>query len=343
MPDGVTLPATRRLPATARRLNLVLCATLSLVACTPTSFADPEPLPTLAAALPTANARLLSLPTLPPEWTPTPDRSPTATRTRLPSATPTATRTPPPTWTRKPSPTLTFTPPPGNVTIIGYSLGGRPLEVYQFGNGPVQKLIIAGIHGGYEWNTVHLANELITYFNANPAFIPPEVTLFLVRVVNPDGYARARGVDGQMNDRGVDLNRNWPSNWMADWPRSGCWTYRPVTGGEYPLSEPETRALADFIVRHNFEASISYHSAALGIFAGGYADDRPSLRLAEALAEVTSYPYPPIDTGCYYTGQFSDWAAERGIAAVDVELTNHRDTDFEMNLRLLEVFLRWRR
>jgi hypothetical protein len=336
-----TLHATS-LPAASRRaligLALALCA-----ACASASFADPEPLPTLAAAITQPSGVSAAWPTLPPEWTPTSYRSPTATRTRLPSATPTATRTPPPTWTRKPSPTLTFTPPPGNVTIIGYSVGGRPLEVYQFGDGPTQKLIIAGIHGGYEWNTVHLANELITYFNANPTFIPPEVALYLVRVVNPDGYARARGLDGQMNDRGVDLNRNWPSNWMADWPRSGCWTYRPVTGGEFPLSEPETLALAGFISQHNFEASISYHSAALGIFAGGYAEGRPSLRLAEALAEVTSYPYPPIDTGCYYTGQFSDWAADQGIAAVDVELTNHRDTDFETNLRLLEVFLRWRR
>ncbi|MDW8326207.1 MAG: M14 family zinc carboxypeptidase [Anaerolineales bacterium] len=321
---------------------LALCA-FGLAACTSATFADPEPLPTLAATLPDPGTPHFVFPTLPPEWTSTPYLSPTPTNTRPPSPTPTDTRTPLPSWTPKPKPTLTFTPPPGNVTIIGYSLGGRPLEVYTFGNGPVEKLIIAGIHGGYEWNTVKLADELITYLNANPAFIPPDVTLYIVRVVNPDGYARARGVDGQMNDRGVDLNRNWPSNWMPDWPRSGCWTYRPVTGGAYPLSEPETRALADFILQHNFEASISYHSAALGIFAGGYADDRPSLRLAEALAAVTTYPFPPIDTGCYYTGQFSDWAAEQGIAAVDVELTNHRDTDFEMNLRLLEVFLRWRR
>jgi hypothetical protein len=168
------------------------------------------------------------------------------------------------------------------------------------------------------------------------------VTLFIVRVVNPDGLARARGVDGQMNERGVDLNRNWPSNWMPDWPRSGCWIYRPVTGGSAPLSEPETRALADFLLAHSFDASISYHSAALGIFAGGYDSDRPSLRLAEAVAAVSNYPHPPLDTGCLYTGQFSDWAADLGLAALDIELTNHRDTDFTQNLRILDVFLNWR-
>ncbi len=276
------------------------------------------------------------LPTLPPTWTATPYQSPTVTRTRLPTATATATRTPPPTQT------FTVTPLPGDRTVIGYSVAGRPLEAYQFGDGPVERLIIAGIHGGYEWNTVALADQLILYLAEHPDFIPADVTLHLVRVVNPDGLARARGVDGQMNENGVDLNRNWPSNWMADWPRSGCWVYRPVTGGSAPLSEPETRALADFILAHNFDASISYHSAALGIFAGGYADDRPSLRLAEAVAAVSNYPWPPLDTGCLYTGQFSDWAADQGLAALDVELTNHRDTDFEQNRRILEVFLNWR-
>jgi hypothetical protein len=129
---------------------------------------------------------------------------------------------------------------------------------------------------------------------------------------------------------------------MPDWPRSGCWIYRPVTGGSAPLSEPETRALADFLLAHSFDASISYHSAALGIFAGGYDSDRPSLRLAEAVAAVSNYPHPPLDTGCLYTGQFSDWAADLGLAALDIELTNHRDTDFTQNLRILDVFLNWR-
>jgi predicted deacylase len=307
-----------------------------LTAC---STAQAEPLPTLAALNP-----LLVAPTLPPEWTLTPFQSPTPTNTRPPTETPTPTPTPPPT----PSPTRTrpplVTPPPGEVTVIGYSLGNRPIEVYKFGNGPVKKLIIAGIHGGYEYNTVLLAHQLILFLNDNPDFIPSEVTLYLVRVVNPDGFERAWGVDGQMNDRGVDLNRNWPANWKADWPRSGCWVYRPVTGGEYPLSEPETKALADFIVQHDFDASISYHSAALGIFAGGTNGSTPaSTRLAEAVAAVSGYDWPPIDTGCDYTGQFSDWAADQGIAALDIELTNHRDTDYDTNLRVLQVFLNWRR
>ena len=34
--------------------------------------------------------------------------------------------------------------------VIGFSVSGRPIEVYTFGNGKKQRMIVAGIHGGYE-------------------------------------------------------------------------------------------------------------------------------------------------------------------------------------------------
>src|SRR5919109_443501 len=37
----------------------------------------------------------------------------------------------------------------GSIRIIGYSLVGRPIEVYTFGEGDREYLIVAGIHGGY--------------------------------------------------------------------------------------------------------------------------------------------------------------------------------------------------
>jgi hypothetical protein len=36
-----------------------------------------------------------------------------------------------------------------------------------------------------------------------------------------------------------------------------------------------------------------------------------------------------------------DWISDQGIAGVDIELTNHQDTDFEINLAILSVFLDW--
>lgn len=225
--------------------------------------------------------------------------------------------------------------------IIGLSHQGRPIDVYTFGSGEREYLIVAGIHGGYEGNTVGLANELIRHIIDHPEVIPEDATLYIIRNMNPDGEARDNGVDGRVNHLGVDLNRNFPSrNWTADWNRDGCWIWRPTTGGSYGGSEPETRAVMSFIASHDILAIISYHSAALGVFPGGDPWEPDSIRLAKALAKATGYPYPPIDTGCEYTGTLADWAVENGVgAAVDMELANHRDTDFKQNLEALKVLL----
>jgi predicted deacylase len=202
-------------------------------------------------------------------------------------------------------------------------------------------MIVAGIHGGYEWNTIELADELIAYLTDNPEAIPPERTLYILRSLNPDGEARGRGPIGRANENGVDLNRNWPVNWLPGWPDGGCWTLLEITPGHTPASEPETQALMRFAFDNELDAMISYHSAALGIFPGASPPDPASARLAEAVAEVAPYPYPPIDTGCFYSGTLPDWAAASGIPALDVELATHWGTDFAVNLRILEVFLSW--
>jgi hypothetical protein len=229
-----------------------------------------------------------------------------------------------------------------SVATVGYSVSGRPIEVYIFGNGEHEKMIVAGIHGGYEWNTIALADELIRHIFDNPEIIPDDVTLYILRNMNPDGDARDHGIDGRVNDHGVDLNRNFPANWAKTWDRSGCWSLTPTTGGTGPGSEPETRAVMYFLQSHDVETLISYHSAALGVFPGGVPWEADSKKFSKALAKATGYPYPPIDTGCVYTGTLADYAVELGITAVDMELRTHKYTDFAENLRALEVLLNWR-
>ncbi|MBC7956666.1 MAG: carboxypeptidase [Cytophagales bacterium] len=52
---------------------------------------------------------------------------------------------------------------------------------------------------------------------------------------------------------GLDLNRNFPSQWRQESEQVGA--------GPYPTSEPEVRAMVDFIVKHpNIGAAISYHT-----------------------------------------------------------------------------------
>jgi hypothetical protein len=291
------------------------------------------------AGTPTGSASRASI----PQGTSTPFPSLIPSRTRTTTPTPTLTST------RRPSPTLPFTqtptasPLPGDVTLIGYSVEGRPIEVYRFGDGPIERMIVAGMHGGYEWNTIALAGQLIVHLTEHPELVPPDVTLFILRSLNPDGEARSRGVSGRVNANGVDLNRNWPTLWQSDWPRDGCWRYAPTSAGSGPASEPETVALTGFLLTHRVDALVNYHSAAQGIFPGGQPPDPASLDLAAALAAVSDYPYPPLDFGCQFTGQLIDWASAHSLAALDVELTNHRDTDFDQNLAILSVLLNWQR
>lgn len=63
--------------------------------------------------------------------------------------------------------------------------------------------------------------------------------------------------DGRFNEDGVgglDINRNWPSRWQQEYVQRGS--------GRYPLSEPETRAVAEFLFAHpNVTGVINHHMA----------------------------------------------------------------------------------
>jgi hypothetical protein len=307
----------------------------------------------LAAAIAvegTGNAGALMAIVIPRTATPTATETPSITPTPAPTATPTRTPTPLPTQTptATATPTITSTPTQtpmpfaSGPMVIGTSVAGRPIEVYRFGTGPIERLTVHGIHGGSEYNTIDLADELIAELTRHPERIPENVTLYIVRDLNPDGEARSHGVSGRANDHGVDLNRNWNAYWKPTWNRAGCWQYTTVTGGTYPFSEPETIALRDFILAHSFSALIVYHSAALGIFPAGQPPDPASVRLAKAIAAVSQYHYPPITNGCEFTGDLSDWGALQGITGISLELSTHTGTDFATNLKVLDILLKWK-
>lgn len=271
-------------------------------------------------------------------YPPRPTLTPAPTLYYLPTVTPNPRATPMEEYDT-PTP-FVFTVGPAPV-VIGYSVLGRPIQVYTFGQGENKYLIVAGINGGYEGNTIALANELIVYISRNPEVIPSGDTLYIIPDMNPDGSARGRNADARTNANGVDLNRNFPTkNWVANWDHSNCWNDRPTTGGAYGGSEPETKAVMNFIASHRIRAMISYHSAALGVFPGGVPWEPESKKLAKILARQTGYPYPPLDIGCVYTGTLADWAVENGVgASVDMELATHQNTDFEQNLKALKALL----
>ncbi len=270
--------------------------------------------------------------------TPRPTATPAPTLYYLPTVTPNAQATVVEDYSTPTPFVFADGPAPG---VIGYSVEGRAIDLYSFGQGETHYLIVAGIHGGYEGNTVNLANSFLVYLNSHPEAIPSGATLYIIPDMNPDAVARGRNAGARVNANGVDLNRNFPTpNWVPDWDHSNCWNERPTTGGTSPASEPETRAVVNFILGRRIEALISYHSAALGIFPGGDPWQPASEKLAGMLHTVTGYPYPPVDIGCTYTGTLADWAVENGVgAAVDMELANHQDTDFARNLKALQVLV----
>lgn len=257
---------------------------------------------------------------------PSPVESQTATAVAV---APTATNAPPATL----GPIATETRARRGQRLLGESWEGRPIVGHWFGNGAHKVVAVGNIHGGTEENTYRLALESIDYFEVNLDDVPPDVTLWIIPTVNPDGLANRT----RRNSRMVDLNRNADTNSdscaVNDWV-SDTYTDEGVIddgGGPYPFSEVETRLLRDFLA--DAEAAIFYHSMAGKIFVTSCADHPPSAELARVLAEATGYPFAEEGWTSYpVTGAMVDYLAHRGVAAVEVELTNKRDTEFEENL-----------
>lgn len=238
--------------------------------------------------------------------------------------------------------------------IIGFSAGGHALEVFSFGEGPNHVVLVGGIHGGYEWNTVLLAHEIIDYFNAYRDDIPAGVTVDIIPVANPDGLFLVTGSagrfapewvteptqPGRFNARGVDLNRNWECDWSA----SARWGGRSVNPGEGPFSEPETRALRDYFLALAPRAVVFWHSTANLVAPGDCGGgDAGSGRLATTYGEAAGYPVGPF-TAYEVTGDASAWLAGQGIPAIVVELATKDRSESGANLAgVLAVLEQYRR
>ncbi|MFN8468602.1 MAG: M14 family metallopeptidase [Caldilineaceae bacterium] len=236
---------------------------------------------------------------------------------------------------------------------IGQSVGGLPIEVYRFGHGPARLVLIGGIHGGYEWNTILLAYAVVDHYRTHAAEIPALITLDVVPVANPDGQLLAIGktgrftpadataapadtIDGRFNGNGVDLNRNWDCHWAP----TAYWRSRQVSGGATPFSEAETAAMRRFLLAPLPDGVIFWHSAAGGVFAGG-CDTRfaGADLLAAAFARGSGYPFRTSFDSYRVTGDAADWLSLQGIPAIAVELYNHEEIDLAQNLGGVEAVL----
>jgi hypothetical protein len=268
-----------------------------------------------------------------PSVTHTPAALPPTATVTFPTVTQTAIPSP------EPSPTSTKIPMVEGPITYGYSVQGRPLQAFRIGTGPIARALVGGIHGGYEANTTRLVEEFFTYLSASTDLVPPQITLYLVPLVNPDGAAAGNDkVQGRLNANSVDLNRNWDYEWQS----VATHGTQPVSGGTAPFSEPETSTLRDFILNQNIQAAIFYHSAMSEVYPGAGRNTSKTEELAILMAEYTGYRYAPeCIPGQITTGDAINWLTTQGITAVEVELSTHTELDWEQNLAALLAFLNW--
>jgi hypothetical protein len=145
--------------------------------------------------------------------------------------------------------------------LLGTTVEGREItaSVREGTSAGHRTLLIGGTHGD-EVATIRLLEDFLRHA---PTF---QHAVAVLPLANPDGYERR----SRYNARGVDLNRNCECNWHAD-------SEEPPGAG--PWSEPESRALRDFIISWQPSKIVSLHWALAEIDADG----EQSTPLAEAM------------------------------------------------------------
>jgi len=242
-------------------------------------------------------------------------------------------------------------------SVIGKSVDGRDIIAYHFGTGSTELLFVGGIHGGYEWNTVLVAYQLMDYLKANPTVVPNNIKVTVIPVLNPDGLNKVVGtstgnfsqsnvsvsqalvVAGRFNADNVDLNRNFD----CDWQSSGTWQNKTVSGGNSAFSEPESLAIKNYVETNKPSAVVVWYSSAGGVYASSCHNGVSSETntITKIYADASGYPaYESFD---FYatTGDMTNWLAKNNIPAISVLLTNHTDTEWVKNQNGFTALLKY--
>lgn len=151
---------------------------------------------------------------------------------------------------------------------------GTSLDLYKKGHTSKASpfLFIGGVHGD-EPEGVRLAEDLLAWLRDSEEDLHPWL---LIPCLNPDGHAQNR----RTNDRGVDLNRNFPS---SDWsPEAKAERYFP---GPKAGSEAEVQALVRLIEDEKPQLIVHFHSwEPCVVYTGA-----PGRNAAEILGRKTGY------------------------------------------------------
>lgn len=239
------------------------------------------------------------------------------------------------------------------VQVIGISVEQREIESYTFGTGDTNILFVGGVHGGYEWNSILLAYEMIDYFTEGSFIIPDNITAHIIPNLNPDGLFVATGLEGRFvatdissnamhttgvgrfNANNVDLNRNFDCKWAPE----SSWRGRTVSAGTSAFSEPEAEALRLYVSSTSPEAVVFWHSQANNVYASECENGvlPETLTLMRAYATAGNYGAVPVFDAYPITGDAEGWLASIGIPAVTVELETRTSIEWSRNLAGVEA------
>jgi murein tripeptide amidase MpaA len=151
--------------------------------------------------------------------------------------------------------------------------------------------------------------------------------------IYPEGifecYPGDENLKKRKEDWSLDFNRNYPFGWFPENRQPGA--------GKYPLSNPETKAMADWIIEHPNIGGVSTNHTSGGIILyppGTKASSLASHKDIKQFKEIAEMGkqelgYEPLniydsfiaDPANYDSGAFDDWCYQsQGIVAYTVEL-----------------------
>lgn len=269
---------------------------------------------------------------------------------------------------------------PGAVTadIIGQSELGRDIPVLRIGSDDAKyHVLLQGAIHGREHLTAWLLMAMADYWLDHGILGYGDVCYHLIPMSNPDGVVTSQSGEltdvqhaiyqsdtqqghttldettyatlWKSNGLGVDINRNFPAGWEFLHSRTGPSSQQ--WQGEEPFSAAEARALRDYTLRYDFDATISYHATGSLIYYE-YGDRQPvndlSFSLGQAVSEVTGYGLEGSNSvdGAGY----KDWAIDSlGIPSLTIEVgcqeaaLAEREiySIFARNYRVLPAVARW--
>jgi protein MpaA len=205
---------------------------------------------------------------------------------------------------------------------IGRSVQGRPIVAYHLGQpdkAGVKKVVLFSTMHGNERDTRLALSGLV-----NGSTVAG-LDVWVVPVYNPDGFAAG----SRRNARGVDLNRNYSYGW-----KDLDGNYESGSG---PASEPETKAVMQFLRDVDPDWVLSFHQPLYGVDT-----DTKSPAFARKVAAALRLPTQTLDCGSVCHGTMTAWFNRYfdGVA-LTVEYGAHPSrSDMEKNVpdRILRIF-----